>query len=168
MNFENYTDRAKGLIQAAQTIALREGHQQIIPAHILKALLDDEEGLAANLIKAAGGNPRLIADKANEAIDKLPKVEGDGAQLMMAQSTARLFARAEEVAKKSGDSFVTTERLLLALSMEKEFAPWFEQAGVAAQALNGAINDLRKGRTADSASAEQAYDALKKYARDLT
>ncbi len=168
MNFENYTDRAKGLIQAAQTIALREGHQQIIPAHILKALLDDEEGLAANLVKAAGGNPRLLADKANEAIDKLPKVEGDGAQLMMAQSTARLFARAEEIAKKSGDSFVTTERLLLALSMEKEFAPWFEQAGVAAQALNGAINDLRKGRTADSASAEQAYDALKKYARDLT
>ncbi len=168
MNFENYTDRAKGLIQAAQTIALREGHQQIIPAHILKALLDDDEGLAANLIKAAGGNPRLLADKANEAVDKLPKVEGDGAQLMMAQSTARLFARAEEVAKKSGDSFVTTERLLLALSMEKEFAPWFEQAGVAAQALNGAINDLREGRTADSASAEQAYDALKKYARDLT
>jgi ATP-dependent Clp protease ATP-binding subunit ClpB len=168
MNFENYTDRAKGLIQAAQTIALREGHQQIIPAHILKALLDDDEGLATNLIKAAGGNPRLLADKANEAVDKLPKVEGEGAQLMMGQSTARLFARAEEVAKKSGDSFVTTERLLLALSMEKEFAPWFEQAGVAAQALNGAINDLRKGRTADSASAEQAYDALKKYARDLT
>ncbi len=168
MNFENYTDRAKGLIQAAQTIALRENHQQITPAHLLKALLDDREGLASNLLKAAGGNPRAIAGKVDEAVNKLPRVEGAGAQIMMAQNTARVFARAEDIAQKSGDSFVTTERLLLALSMEPEFASWFEEAGISADGLNRAINELRQGRTADSASAEQAYEALKKYTRDLT
>ena len=155
----------------AQSLALREGHQQFTTEHLLKVLLDDEEGLAAGLIDRAGGNSREALRQVEQALGKLPKVEGSGAgQLYMAPAMARLFDNAEKIAQKAGDSFVTVERLLLALAMEKgtEAAKILANAGVSAQTLNAAINDLRKGRTADSASAENAYDALKKYTRDLT
>ena len=118
MQFENYTDRARGLIQAAQTIALRENHQQFTPEHLLKALLDDQEGLAANLIRAAGGKPEVALQRTDEALAKLPQVEGGG-QIYMAPPTAKVFAAAEEVGKKAGDKFVTAERLLTALAIEQ-------------------------------------------------
>ncbi|MEL7486687.1 MAG: ATP-dependent chaperone ClpB [Pseudomonadota bacterium] len=170
MQFETYTDRARGMIQAAQGIALRDGHQQFTPEHILKALLDDEEGLAANLARAAGGDPKRAIDGAEAALAKLPKVEGGAGQLYMAPATAKVFASAEEQAKKANDSFVSAERLFSALVIvaNTDAAKILEEAGVTAKALNAAINDLRKGRTADSAGAEQSYDALNKYARDLT
>jgi ATP-dependent Clp protease ATP-binding subunit ClpB len=171
MNLEKYTERARGFVQSAQSLALREGHQQFTPEHVLKVLLDDEEGLAAGLIDRAGGNSRQALTEVEAALAKLPKVEGSGAgQLYMAPTTARLFDNAEKIAQKAGDSFVTVERLLLALAMEKgtQAAKILANAGVSAQTLNAAINDIRKGRTADSASAENQYDALKKYTRDLT
>jgi ATP-dependent Clp protease ATP-binding subunit ClpB len=171
MNLEKYTERARGFVQSAQSLAVREGHQQFTPEHILKVLLDDPEGLSAGLIDRAGGRSRDALQQVELALSKLPKVQGSGAgQLYLAPTTARLFDNAEKIAQKAGDSFVTVERLLLALSMEKgaESAKVLANAGVNAQALNGAIEELRKGRTADSASAENAYDALKKYARDLT
>ncbi len=170
MQFENYTDRARGLIQAAQTIALRENHQQFTPEHVLKALLDDQEGLSANLIRAAGGQPEKALQLTDEALAKLPQVEGGSGQIYMAAPMAKVFAAAEEIGKKAGDKFVTAERLLTALAVEAQAgtAGILKQAGVTAAKLNEAINDIRKGRTADSASAEQAYDALKRYARDLT
>src|SRR5271170_7317547 len=171
MNLEKYTERARGFAQSAQSLALREGHQQFTPEHVLKVLLDDEEGLAAGLIDRAGGNSRQALTEVEAALAKLPKVEGSGAgQLYMAPMTARLFDNAEKIAQKAGDSFVTVERLLLALAMEKgtQAAKILANAGVSAQTLNAAINDIRKGRTADSASAENQYDALKKYTRDLT
>ncbi len=171
MNLEKYTERARGFVQSAQSLALREGHQQFTPEHVLKVLLDDEEGLAAGLIDRAGGNSRQALTEVEAALAKLPKVEGSGAgQLYMAPMTARLFDNAEKIAQKAGDSFVTVERLLLALAMEKgsQAAKILANAGVSAQTLNAAINDIRKGRTANSASAENQYDALKKYTRDLT
>ena len=171
MNLEKYTERARGFVQAAQSLALREGHQQFTPEHVLKVLLDDEEGLAAGLIDRAGGNSRQALTEVEAALAKLPKVEGSGAgQLYMAPMTARLFDNAEKIAQKAGNSFVTVERLLLALAMEKgaQAAKILANSGVSAQTLNAAINDIRKGRTADSASAENQYDALKKYTRDLT
>ncbi len=170
MDFEKYTERARGFLQAAQSLALREGHQRFTAEHVLKVLLDDEEGLAANLIKAAGGNPQLALSETEAALRKLPKVSGGGAgQVYLAPELARVFETAQKLATKSGDSFVTAERLLQALAMEKsEAATALKNANVTPQTLNSAINDLRKGRTADSASAEQGYDALKKYARDLT
>src|SRR5271167_2000288 len=171
MNLEKYTERARGFVQAAQSLALREGHQQFTTEHLLKVLLDDEEGLAAGLIDRAGGNSREALRQVEQALAKLPKVEGSGAgQLYIAPAMARLFDNAEKIAQKAGDSFVTVERLLLALAMEKgaEAARILANAGVSAQTLNAAVNDLRKGRTADSASAENAYEALKKYTRDLT
>jgi ATP-dependent Clp protease ATP-binding subunit ClpB len=170
MQFENYTDRARGLIQAAQTIALRDNHQQFTPEHVLKALLDDQEGLAANLIRAAGGKPEVALQLTDEALSKLPQVEGGGGQIYMAAPTAKVFATAEEIGKKAGDKFVTAERLLMALAVEAGAgtSKILKEAGVTAVKLNEAINDIRKGRTADTASAEQAYDALKRYARDLT
>ena len=171
MNLEKYTERARGFIQSAQSLALREGHQQFTPEHILKVLLDDEEGLAAGLIDKAGGRSRDALAQVELALGKLPKVQGSGAgQLYLAPTTARLFDNAEKIAEKAGDSFVTVERLLVALALEKgaEAAKILANAGVTPQTLNAAINDLRKGRTADSASAENAYDALKKYTRDLT
>ncbi len=171
MDFEKYTERSRGFVQAAQTLAQRSGHQQFTPQHLLKVLLDDEEGMAASLIAAAGGDVKA-ARSANEAnLDKMPKVEGSGAgQLYMAPEMTRLFEAAEQVAEKAGDSFVTAERLLLALALATSTpaVTVLEKAGVTPQNLNTAINDLRKGRTADSATAENAYDALKKYARDLT
>ena len=171
MNLEKYTERARGFVQSAQSLALREGHQQFTPEHLLKVLLDDEEGLSAGLIDRAGGNSREALREVEAALAKLPKVEGSGAgQLYLAPTTARLFDNAEKIAQKAGDSFVTVERLLLALAMEKgtQAAKILASAGVSAQTLNAAINDIRKGRTANSASAENAYEALKKYTRDLT
>ncbi|MFO1102720.1 MAG: ATP-dependent chaperone ClpB [Methylocystis sp.] len=171
MNFEKYTERARGFVQSAQALATREGHQQFTPEHILKVLLDDDQGLSAGLIDRAGGRSREALAKTEAALAKLPKVAGSGAgQLYLAPATARLFDNAEKIAQKAGDSYVTVERLLLALAMEKdsEAARILRDAGVTPQTLNAAIEDLRKGRTADSASAENAYDALKKYARDLT
>jgi ATP-dependent Clp protease ATP-binding subunit ClpB len=171
MNFEKYTERARGFVQSAQSLATREGHQQFTPEHILKVLLDDDQGLSAGLIDRAGGRSREALAKTDAALAKLPKVGGSGAgQLYLAPATARLFDNAEKIAQKAGDSYVTVERLLLALAMEKdsEAARILKDAGVTPQTLNAAIEDLRKGRTADSASAENAYDALKKYARDLT
>ena len=171
MDLERYTERSRGFVQAAQALALREGHQRFAPEHVLKVLLDDPEGLSANLIKAAGGDPKRALDLAEAALAKLPKVEGSGAgQLYLAPETARLFDQAEKLAKKAGDSFVTVERILMALAMAAgtEAANALKQAGVSPQSLNRAIEALRKGRTADSPSAEQGYDALKKYTRDLT
>ncbi len=171
MNFEKYTDRARGFVQSAQSMAQREGHQQFAPEHLLKVLLDDPEGLAAGLIDRSGGNSRQALQAVEAALNKLPKVTGAGAgQVYLAQSLARVFDAAEKAGEKAGDSYVTVERLLLALALEKdsEAGKILKAAGVTPQTLNAAINALRKGRTADSASAENAYDALKKYARDLT
>ncbi len=171
MEFENYTDRSKGFIQSAQTLALRRGHQRFTPEHLLSVLIDDKEGLAANLIDAAGGRADSVKSATEAALSRLPKVEGGGAgQVYLAPETARLFESVEQIAEKAGDSFVTAERLLLALSMAKDTsaANILKQAGITPQNLNSAINDIRKGRTADSAGAENQYDALKKYARDLT
>ena len=171
MDFERYTERSRGFVQAAQALALREGHQRFTPEHLLKVLLDDPDGLAANLIKAAGGEPKRALDVTEAALARLPKVEGAGAgQLYLAPETARLFDQAEKLAEKAGDSFVTVERMLMALAMApgSEAANALKQAGASPQNLNRAIEALRQGRTADSPSAEQGYDALKKYARDLT
>ncbi|TVR09949.1 MAG: ATP-dependent chaperone ClpB [Salinarimonadaceae bacterium] len=170
MNIEKYTERARGFLQAAQTIALREGHQQFAPEHVLKALLDDSEGMAAGLITRGGGDAKLALQLVDQALARLPKVEGGGGQLYLQPATARVFDAAEKAADKAGDSFVTVERLLLALAIERdsEAGKILSKAGVTAQNLNAAIEALRQGRTADSASAENAYEALKKYARDLT
>ena len=171
MNIEKYTDRARGFIQSAQSLALREGHQQFTPEHILKVLLDDPEGLAAGLIDRSGGNSRQALTAVEDALGKMPKVSGGGAgQVYLAASTARLLDSAEKIAEKAGDSYVTVERLLLAVALEKDSdaSKILARAGVTPQNLNAAIETLRKGRTADSQSAENAYDALKKYARDLT
>ncbi len=171
MNFDKYTDRSKGFIQSAQGLALREGHQQFQPLHLLKVLLDDNEGLAAGLIGKSGGRQAEALKSVEAALKKIASVSGGGAgQVYLSPELARVFGKAEEIADKAGDKFVTAERLLLALALEKgtEAAKILEQAGVTPQGLNQAINEIRKGRTADSASAEQAYDALKRYARDLT
>jgi ATP-dependent Clp protease ATP-binding subunit ClpB len=171
MNLEKYTERARGFVQSAQSLALREGHQQFAPEHILKVLLDDPEGLAAGLIDKAGGRSRDALNQVELSLAKLPKVQGSGAgQLYLAPTTARIFDNAEKIAQKAGDSFVTVERLLLALAMEKgsDAGKILANSGVSPQTLNAAIEDLRKGRTADSASAENSYDALKKYTRNLT
>ncbi|HET6927383.1 MAG TPA: Clp protease N-terminal domain-containing protein, partial [Hyphomicrobiaceae bacterium] len=170
MDFEKYTDRAKGFVQAAQGIAQREGHQQFGPDHLLKALLDDPEGMAAGLIERSSGRPGDALASVERALAKRPKVSGGGAgQIYLAPELARVFDRAQKIADKAGDKFVTVERLLLALAMEQsDAASALKEAGVNPTTLNAAINELRKGRTADSASAEQAYDALKRYARDLT
>ncbi|EAQ37336.1 AAA ATPase [Nitrobacter sp. Nb-311A] len=171
MNIEKHTERVRGFIQSAQSLAMREGHQQFTPLHILKVLLDDSEGLAGSLIDRAGGNSRAILKATEAALDKMPKVSGAGAgQIYLAPATARAFESAEQAAEKAGDSFVTVERLLQALSLDKDSdaGKLLKDGGVTPQTLNAAINALRKGRTADSATAENAYDALKKYARDLT
>ena len=171
MNFEKFTERARGFVQSAQSLAVREGNQQFTPEHLLKVLLDDEEGLAAGLIDRAGGRSRDALTATELALGKLPKVQGSGAgQLYLAPTTSRIFDAAEKIAQKAGDSFVTVERLLLAIALEKscDAGKILATAGVTPQGLNTAIEELRKGRTADSATAENAYDALKKYARDLT
>ena len=170
MNIEKYTERVRGFIQSAQTFALSSNHQQFAPEHLLKVLVDDEEGLAASLIERAGGRVEDVRLGLQAALDALPKVTGGNGQLYLAQPLAKVFTTAEEVAKKAGDSFVTVERLLTAMAIEKsaKTSEILSRAGVTAAGLNAVINDIRKGRTADSASAENTYDALKKYARDLT
>lgn len=170
MNFENYSERAKGFIQSAQTLALTQGHQQFLPEHLLKVLLDDEEGLAAGLIDRAGGDSREALAAAERALQAIPKVSGGSGQLYLAAPTAKVFAAAEALAKKANDSFVTVERILLALAQEKDAktASLLAAAGVSPARLAQAIDALRQGRTADSASAESGYDALRRYARDFT
>ncbi len=169
MNLEKFTERSRGFIQAAQLIAVRESHQRLAPEHLLKALLDDDQGLAANLINASGGDAKRAAQNNDIALSKIPTVSGDAAQTYMDGTTGKVLAEAEKLAQKAGDSFVPVERILMALAMTKSKAKDALVAGnVSAQALNSAINDIRKGRTADTASAEDGYDALKKYAMDLT
>jgi ATP-dependent Clp protease ATP-binding subunit ClpB len=171
MQIEKYTDRLKTLVQAAQSMALRSGHQQLTPLHLLKVLLDDKERLAANLIEATGSPAAPVIQAVDRELAKLPKIEGAGAgQIYLAPETARLFDQAEQLSQKAGDQFVTVEYILLALALASgtTAADILKKAGVTAQKLNKAIADLRKGRTADTASAEQGYDALKKYTRDFT
>jgi ATP-dependent Clp protease ATP-binding subunit ClpB len=171
MDTDKLTDRSKGFYQSAQTLALRSGHQRLAPEHLLKVLLEDKEGLAANLIRLSGGDPQSVVQAAETELKKQPRVEGTGAgQLYLTPEIARVFEQAEQIAKKAGDSFVTVERLLLALSLAKETAAGRALAAgrVTPQKLNAAIEEVRKGRKAESASAEESYDALKRYARDLT
>ena len=170
MDFEKYTERAKGFVQAAQNLALRENHQKFSTEHVLKVLLDDDQGLASGLIKSAGGDAKAVLADTSARLAKFPKVEGSGAgNLYLAPETARLFETAQQISSKAGDSFVTAERLLQALTIEKSGAQdALKAGGVTPTGLNKAIDELRQGRTADSASAEEGYDALKKFARDLT
>jgi ATP-dependent Clp protease ATP-binding subunit ClpB len=171
MDLNKYTERAKGFLLNAQTLVQRSSHQRFVPEHLLKVLLDDEEGLAAGLIQAAGGDAKRAREAVEAALAKQPRVEGSGAgQIYMAPETAKLFETAEEIARKAGDSFVTAERLLLAIAVNKgsNAADILAKAGAKPEAINQAIETVRKGRKADSATAEDAYDALKKYARDLT
>ena len=169
MNLEKFTERSRGFMQAAQTIAMRESHQRLAPEHLLKALMDDDQGLAANLITRGGGDAAAVRMAVDLAVSKIAKVSGDAGQVYMDSATGKVVSEAEELAKKAGDSFVPVERLLMALAMVKSKAKDALDAGkVTAQGLNAAINDIRKGRTADSATAEEGYDALAKYARDLT
>jgi len=171
MDVEKYTDRAKGFLQSAQTLALRSGHQRLTPEHLLKVLLEDKEGLCANLIAAAGGDPKRSLAGVEAELAKLPRVEGAGAgQVYLSPELARVFEQAETIAEKAGDSFVTVERILLALALARgtPAAKVLSEAGVTPQTLNAAVESVRKGRKADTASAEEGYDALKKYSRDLT
>lgn len=171
MNFENYTERSRGFIQSAQTLASRSGHQQLTPEHLLKVLLDDKEGLAAGLIKNAGGDPALALKDTEAALAKLPSVEGSGAgQVYPARELVRFFEQAEQLAEKAGDSFVTAERMLIALALSQgtAAAKALGDAGVTPQGINEAINEIRQGRSADSATVEDRYEALKKFTRDLT
>jgi ATP-dependent Clp protease ATP-binding subunit ClpB len=171
MDFEKFTERSRGFVQSAQGLALRSGHQRLTPEHLAKVLLDDKEGLAATLIKAAGGDPERAHALIEQELKKIPVVEGAGAnQFMLDPALARVFAQAEKIAQEAGDSYVTAERMLLALALAEGtgVATALRTAGVTPVKLNAAINDVRRGRKADSANAEQGYDALKKYARDLT
>lgn len=171
MDLEKYTDRVRGFVQSAQGLATRSGHQRFLPEHLLKVLIDDEEGLAANLMRASRAKPGIVQDGVDAFLDAQPKVEGSGAgQLYLSPQAHKVFEQAEALAKKAGDSYVTAERLLLALTIEPgtESHKLLKEAGLTPQRLNEAIETVRKGRTADTASAEDGYDALKKYARDLT
>lgn len=171
MNVEKFTDRAKGFIQSAQSLAMRDGNPQFNSLHLLKVLLDDNEGLVSGLIDRSGGNSRTVLGATEDALAKLPKVSGSGAgQVYMASELARIFDAAEKIAEKAGDSFVTVERLFQSLVEDRnsDAGKVLSDTGVNLQAITAAISALRKGRTADNASAENAYDALKKYARDLT
>ena len=169
MDLEQFTERARGFLQAAQTIATREGHQQLVPEHLLKAILDDEQGMAANLITAAGGAPDRVRQAVDIAVAKLPQVSGDAGQVYLSRDLTRVLDEAQTIAKKAGDSFVPVERVLMALAMVRSKAKDALDAGaVNAQSLNAAVEEVRKGRKADSASAEDTYEALAKYSRDLT
>jgi ATP-dependent Clp protease ATP-binding subunit ClpB len=171
MDLEKYTERSKGFIQSAQNLALRGGHQRLTPDHLLKVLIEDKEGLCGNLIRAAGGDPQIVLQAVDAELARQPRVEGSGAgQVFLSPELARICDQAEKIAEKAGDSYVTVERLLLALSMAKEEAAGKALAAgrVTPQNLNAAIEQVRQGRTAQSASAEDSYEALKKYARDLT
>ncbi|SFH01686.1 ATP-dependent chaperone ClpB [Sulfitobacter dubius] len=169
MDLSKFTERSRGFIQAAQTIATRESHQRLAPEHVLKALLDDDQGLARNLIAASGGDGARVMQALDLALGKIPKVTGDAGQVYLDGTTAKVLAEAETMAKKAGDSFVTVERILTALCLVKSGAKAALEAGkVTAQGLNAAVNDVRKGRKADSATAEDSYEALEKYSLDLT
>ena len=169
MDLSKFTERARGFIDAAHAIATREGHQRLLPVHLLKALMDDEEGLAANLVRSAGGAPERVAAEIDAALGKIPKVGGDTGQVYADAQIGKVLAEAEAIARKAGDSFVTVERILTALAVAKGAArDALEAAGAGAKDINEAVNALRQGRTADSATAENAYDALRKYASDLT
>lgn len=172
MNLDKFTDRARGFLQASQTVALRLNHQRIAPSHLLKALLEDEQGMASGLIARAGGSAEAARRETDEALARIPAVSGSGANAAPALDgeTIRVLDQAEQIAQKAGDSYVTVERLLLALVLAKttEAGKALADAGVKAEALNAAINELRGGRSADTQSAEDRYDALKKFARDLT
>jgi ATP-dependent Clp protease ATP-binding subunit ClpB len=171
MDFEKFSDRTKGFIQSAQSLALREGHQRFAPEHILKVMLDDDEGLCGNLMSAAGADASIALINTTKELESYPKVSGNGAsQLYIDTNITNLLDSASKLATKAGDEYVTTERLLLALTLHSgsKSASILKKSGLTAQKLNGAINKIRKGRTADSASAEDSYDALKKYSRDLT
>jgi ATP-dependent Clp protease ATP-binding subunit ClpB len=172
MNLEKFTDRARGFLQSAQTVALRMNHQRITPAHLLKALLEDEQGMAAGLIARAGGSAEAARRETDEALAKVPAVTGGGANQTpgIDGEAMRVLDSAEQIAQKAGDSYVTVERMLLALVLAKttEAGKALADAGLKPEALNAAINALRGGRTADTQSAEDRYDALKKFARDLT
>jgi ATP-dependent Clp protease ATP-binding subunit ClpB len=172
MNLEKFTDRAKGFLQSAQTVAIRMNHQRITPEHILKALLEDKEGMAAGLIQRAGGNPQFAVQEVDKALAKIPAVSGGGAQATpsLDNDAVRVLDQAEQIAQKSGDSFVTVERMLVALALASTTPAGqaLKAANVTAQALEAAITELRGGRSAHSASAEDSYEGLKKYARDLT
>ena len=171
MDLENYSERLRGFVQSAQSLALREGHQRLLPEHLLKVLIDDEEGLCARLVEAAGGDAKAVSDAVGGALARQPRIDGSGAgQLYLAPELARILETAQQLAEKAQDRFVTVERMLQALAMEQTAATskMLTDAGVTAVSLNKAIEDIRQGRTADSASAESGYDALKRYARDLT
>jgi len=169
MNLDKFTERSRGFVQAAQTIAMRESHQRLTPEHLLKALMDDGEGLAANLITKSGADAATVRQVVDVAVGKIAKVSGDSGQVYMDTTTGKILAEAEKLAEKGGDSFVTVERLLLALGMVKSKAKdALDKGGVDAKKLNATINDIRQGRTADNANAEEGFDALNKYARDLT
>ena len=172
MNLEKFTDRAKGFLQSAQTVAIRMNHQRIAPEHMLKALLEDEQGMASGLIAAAGGDAKRALSETDLALAKIPAVSGSGAQQSpgVDNDAVRVLDQAEQIAAKAGDSFVTVERLLvaLALSLNTAAGKALKTAGATPEALNAAINSVRQGRTADSAGAEDRYDALKNFARDLT
>ncbi|MFJ6326351.1 MULTISPECIES: ATP-dependent chaperone ClpB [unclassified Rhizobium] len=170
MNIEKYSERVRGFLQSAQTNALSQGNQQFTPEHVLKVLLDDDQGMASSLIERAGGDAKAARLANDAALAKLPKVSGGDGQVYLAQPLAKVFTTAEDAAKKAGDSFVTVERLLQALAIEPtaSTSATLKKAGVTPAALNQVINEIRKGRTADSANAEQGFDSLKKYARDLT
>ena len=171
MQFETYTDRAKGFVQSAQGVALREGHPQLLPVHLLKVLLDDPQGFAAQLIRAAGGDAPTAQAQVEDAVAKLPQVSGGGASgPSLSPALARVFAQAEQAAQKAGDQYVTVERMLqaLTLSNDQDAAKILKAAGVTPQNLERAIAEVRKGKTADSAGAEESYQALEKYTRDFT
>ncbi|MAY19088.1 MAG: ATP-dependent chaperone ClpB [Erythrobacteraceae bacterium] len=171
MNLEKFTDRAKGFLQSAQTVAIRMNHQRITPLHLLKALLEDEEGMAAGLIQRAGGEASLAASKVDEDLGKIPQVTGSGAQQTpgLDNDAVRVLDSAEQLAEKAKDAYVTVERLLTALAMAPgATGDAMKAAGITPQALNAAIEHLRGGKKADSANAESTYDAMEKFARDLT
>jgi ATP-dependent Clp protease ATP-binding subunit ClpB len=169
MNLEIYSDRAKQAVQSAQSLALSRRHQQLRPEHLLKVLLEERDGLARQLLTSAGGKVNGVANDIDASLNKIPRVEGGAGQLYLAPETSRVFSAAEEAAKKAGDQFVTTERLLAALATEGgEAAKLIKKTGATPAALETAAANLRKGKTADSAGAEDQYDALKRYARDLT
>ena len=169
MNFDSYTERARAALQAAQTNALASNHQKLSPEHVLKALLDDRDQLAMNLIRAAGGRPELIVQGVDEALRKITKVSGSNGALHLSSDGAKLFADAEAAAKKAGDRFITVERLLIAVANGKsEAASALKAAGASVKSLETAVAQLRQGRTADTENAEEGYEALKKYTRDFT
>ncbi|MEL6934710.1 MAG: Clp protease N-terminal domain-containing protein, partial [Pseudomonadota bacterium] len=169
MDLSKFTERSRGFIQAAHVIATRESHQKLAPEHILKALMDDPEGMASNLVRRAGGAPEKVIQALDLQFGKIPKVTGDAGQVYTDGQSIKVLDEADKLSKKAGDSFVPVERLLTALAVVKSGARTaLEEGAVNAQALNSAINDVRKGRTADSASAEDSYEALEKFATDLT